>query len=86
MLQGEFFTITLSHNMETLDDQYVECGSVDMHGRPSRLAGRMEGKGRIHDGMGEVCYMCDMSFECSYLILLKAMEIKMFSSCVSAIG
>lgn len=54
--QGEFFTLQLLHNSKNLDNEFVDCMSLDFHGRPTDLARNMEGKGRIQDGVAsELC-------------------------------
>ncbi|KAI6228745.1 Amiloride-sensitive sodium channel subunit beta [Aphelenchoides fujianensis] len=54
--QGRFFTMSLVHNMDNLNNKSVDCMSVDFHGRPSSLNRFMEGKGRTRDGFDdELC-------------------------------
>ncbi|KAI6186809.1 Amiloride-sensitive sodium channel subunit beta [Aphelenchoides besseyi] len=54
--QGRFFTMSLSHNGENLNNKSVGCMTVDFHGRPSSLNRFMEGKGRTRDGFDdELC-------------------------------
>lgn len=57
LFKGEFFTLQLLHNSKNLDNEFVDCMSLDFHGRPTDLARNMEGKGRIQDGVAsEVCF------------------------------